>query len=507
MTLPHRECVLAVDCGTTSSKIILIDLGGRILHSASKQRRTYFPQPGRAEQSLDELWRTVCEGSRALAPTLRKLKLIGLSFSGTIGDAIAVDRRLKPIAQRFMLYSDIRSLDQCRQLERMGAKRLYRITGNPLSPASCLPKWLWLKEHSSNAYKRTSKFIQPKDFLVLKATGRVCTDYVSASATMALDIERKEWSDNVLNQVEVDDDKMPDLVESEAIVGELIPTAARQMGLPAGLPVIAGAGDTGAMMLGAGAIKSRDAILYLGGGAEVDLAIDKPIFDHAMRIPSRLHPIPGMFFTSITALSSGLATNWFTNLSARDRRGKTAFAKLAAKSCAGANGVFFLPYLLGEQGAIWDPMAKGAFLGLRASTTYNDLCRSVLESTAYSLSHILEVYRENGVNPRSFTVCGGGANNSLSRRIITDTLGVSIRLHANPSEVSAFGAGICAAVGVREFKSFQEAVKAMIPISSTSQPNLANHKVYARIARLAKSAYPALKGIMHQLNGFEYTSS
>ena len=502
--MPHRECVLAVDCGTTSSKIVLIDLRGRILHSASKQRRTYFPQPGRAEQSLDELWRSICEGCRVLAPTLRKLKLIGLSFSGTIGDAIAVDRRLKPIARRFMLYSDIRSLDQCRQLEGMGAKRLYRITGNPLSPASCLPKWLWIKEHSRNAYKRTSKLIQPKDFLVLKTTRRVCTDYVSASATMALDIERKEWSDNVLNEVGVDDDKMPDLVESDAIVGELIPAAARQMGLPVGLPVIAGAGDTGAMVLGAGAVKNGDAILYLGGGAEVDLATDKPIFDHAMRIPSRLHPIPGLFFTSITALSSGLATNWFTKLSTRDRRGETtSIAKLAAKSCAGANGVFFLPYLLGEQGAIWDPMAKGAFLGLRATTTYNDLCRSVLESTAYSLSHILEVYRENGVNPRSFTMCGGGANSSLSRKIITDTLGVSIRLHANPSEVSAFGAGICAAVGVREFKSFQEAVKAMTPISYALQPNLANHKVYARMARLAKSAYPVLKGIMHQLKGFE----
>ena len=506
MALPHRECVLAADCGTTSSKVVLIDLSGRILHSASKQRRTYFPQPGYAEQSLDELWRSVCEGCRVLAPTLRKLKVIGLSFSGTIGDAIALDRRLKPVSQRFMLYSDTRSLDQCRKLERMDPRRFYGLTGNPLSPASCLPKWLWLKEHSRSSYKRTSKLIQPKDFLVLRATGKVCTDYVSASATMALDIERKKWSENILTQVGIDEDKMPDLVESDGMVGELMPTAARQMGLPIGLPVIAGAGDTGAMVLGAGAVKSGDTILYLGGGAEVDLATDKPMFDHAMRIPSRLHPIPGMFFTSITALSSGLATNWFTKLSARDEIGTRSFTKLAAKSSAGANGVFFLPYLLGEQGAIWDPMAKGAFIGLRATTKYNDLCRSVLESTAYSLSHILEIYRENGVSPRSFTMCGGGANNSLSRKIITDTLGVSIRLHANPSEVSALGAGICAAVGVREFKSFREAVKAMTPIAYTLRPNLANHKTYARMAHLAKSAYPVLKGIMRQLNDFEQAS-
>jgi len=504
MTLPQRECVLAVDCGTTSSKIVLIDLRGRILHSASRQRRTYFPQEGYAEQSLDELWRSVCEGSRVLIPTLRKLKLLGLSFSGTIGDAIAVDKNLKPVTQRFMLYSDTRSLAQCRELERMGGKPFYKVTGNPVSPASCLPKWMWLKERSRSEYKRTSKLIQPKDFLVLRATGKVCTDYVSASATMAFDIETKKWSKNILAQVGIDDDKMPDLIESDAMVGELVPAAARHMGLPVGLPVIAGAGDTGAMMLGAGAIKSGDAILYLGGGAEVDLTTDKPMIDHEMRIPSRLHPISGMFFTSITALSAGLAAKWFTHLTARGEN--TSFTRFAAQSCAGANGVFFLPYLLGEQGTIWDPKAKSAFIGLKASTTYNDLCRSVLESTAYSLSHILEVYGENGVNPRTFTICGGGANNNLLLRIIADTLGASIRLHANPSQVSALGAGICAAVGLREFKSLKEAAKAMIPVSHVIQPNSAKHKVYARMAHLAKSAYPALKDIMHQLNGFEHVS-
>ena len=477
-----------MDCGSTSSKLVLIDLRGRTLHSASVQRRTYFPQPEFAEQRLDELWRSVCESCRTLAPALRKLKILGISFSGTIGDAIAIDRKLKPISQRFMLYSDTRSIHQCRKLERIGARKLYRVTGNPLSPASCLPKWLWLKERSRSVYKRTSKLIQPKDFLVLKATGRVCTDYVSASATMALDVDKKKWSVSILSRVGIDDEKMPDLVESDAIVGELIPTAARQMRLPTGIPVIAGAGDTGAMVLGAGAIKSGDAIIYLGGGAEVDLTTEKPMFDHEMRIPTRHHPISGMFFTSITALSSGLARNWFTSLSSLvEKGGASSLTKLARKSPAGANGVFFLPYLLGEQGAIWDPMATGAFIGLKASTTYHDLCRSVLESTAYSLAHILRVYRENGVNPKAFTICGGGANDSLSREIITDTLGVSTRLHSNPSEVAALGAGICAAVGLREFKSFQKAAMVMTQYSESLQPNLVNHNVYAKMARLVGS--------------------
>ncbi|HUO42822.1 MAG TPA: FGGY family carbohydrate kinase [Methylomirabilota bacterium] len=502
--MPHRECLLAADCGTTSSKIVLIDLSGRILRSTSTHRRTYFSQPGYVEQSLDELWSSVREGCRTLVPILKKLKIIGISFSGTIGDAIAIDKNLKPLSRKFILYSDTRSVNHCIKLEQMGARQFYRETGNPLSPASCLPKWLWLKEHSSSVYKRTSKLIQPKDFLVLTATGKVCTDYGSASATMALNIERKEWSEKVLSHVGIDYDKMPDLVESDAIVGELIPDAAKQMGLPVGIPVVAGTGDTGSMVLGAGAVKNRTAILYLGGGAEVDLVTDKPMFDHAMRIPSRLHPNRGMFFTSITALSSGLATDWFSKLFARDRNDTSSLTEAATKSCAGANGVFFLPYLLGEQGAIWDPMANGAFIGLRPSTSYSDLCRSILESTAYSLSHILDVYQENGVKPKSFVMCGGGAKNSFVREIVTDTLGVPIVLHANPSEVSALGAGICAAVGIREFKTFQGAAKAMIRVTYTLHPNLANHEVYARMAGLAKSAYPALKGVMHQLHGRQH---
>lgn len=500
-----REYILAVDCGTTSSKTVLIDLHGRILDATSRQRRTYFPQQGYVEQRLDELWRSVCEGCRALAPTRRKLKILGLSFSGTIGDAIALDRKLNPVTQRFMLYSDTRSLDQCRRLERMGGKRIYRATGNPISPASCLPKWMWIKEQSRGEYERTSRLIQPKDFLLLRATGKLCTDYVTASATMAFNIEARKWSESILSQAGIDRDKMPDPVESDTIVGELAPAAARQMGLPVGLPVVAGAGDTGAMMLGAGAVKSGNSILYLGGGAEVDLTTGKPIVDRYMRIPSRLHPITGRFFTSITALSAGTATEWFTHLTGQDERdANTSLTRSAAKSCAGANGVFFLPYLLGEQGTIWDPMAKGAFIGLNAATRYNDLCRAVLESIAYSLSQMLKVYRENGVNPRGFTICGGGANNSLLREIIATTLGTSVRLHANPSQVSALGAAICAAVGVGKFKSLEEAAKAMTRISHTVLPNAANHELYARMACLTESAYPALKGIMHQLDGFEH---
>jgi xylulokinase len=434
---------------------------------------------------------------------------LGLSFAGTIGDAISIDKKLRPVSKRFMLYSDVRSISQSRKIaERIGSQRIYEVSGNPPSPASCVPKWLWLKDNRNRAFRSTWKFIQPNDFLVLKSTGRVCTDYVSASATMAFDIRKREWSEEILSAAGIDVERMPKPVESTALVGELTRSAARQMGLRSGLPVFTGAGDTGAMLLGAGAVEDGDAVLYLGGGAEVDLVTDKRLLDPEMRVPLRSHIVPGKYFTSVTALASGLARNWLAGLFGRTGKSATdSFTNVARNSGIGANGLLFLPYLLGEQAAIWDSEAKGVFVGLKASSTYRDLSRAVLESTAYSLSQILSVYKEVGFKPENFVVCGGGGRNSLLRQIVTDTLGVPTRLHGSPSEVAAIGAAICVAVGLHHYRSLHDASKAMVRYSERLLPNFDNHVKYIKMLRLSEATYSALIDIMHALSEFEQNSS
>jgi xylulokinase len=418
---------------------------------------------------------------------------------------IAIDRKLKPVSRKFILYSDGRSISQCRALtKRIAPRKIYEISGNPPSPTSCLPKWLWLKDNRGGTFRRTWKFIQPNDFLVLKSSGHLSTDYVSASATMAFDIKHRDWSERIFNDAGLDVDQMPEPVESTAIVGELTRSAAKQMRLPAGLPVIAGAGDTGAMMLGAGAINDGDTVLYLGGGAEVDLATDRLLLDRKMRAPVRCHIVRGGYFTSVTALASGVARNWLSSILGQiGQDAVDSFTELAGNSEVGANGLFFLPYLLGEQGAIWDPEAKGSFIGLKASTTFRDLCRAVLESTAYSLCQISSVYKEIGFHPRKFSICGGGGRNQLLNEIVTDALGVQTTLHRDPGEVAAIGVAICAAVGLRRYKSLQAAAKGMVHYREHLIPNLDNHAKYAQMLRLCENAYSLLKETMHALSEFE----
>jgi xylulokinase len=365
-----------------------------------------------------------------------------------------------------------------------------------------------LKDNHKSAFRNTWKFIQPNDFLILKSTGRICTNYVSASATMAFDIRKRQWSDEIFNVAGIDIERMPKPVESTAMVGELSRLAARQMGLRYGLPVFTGAGDTGAMLLGGGAITDGDAVLYLGGGAEVDLVADKQLLDPKMRVPLRCHIVPGKYFTSVTAQASGLARNWLARLFGRTGKSATfSFTKMARNSGIGANGLLFLPYLLGEQGAIWDPEAKGAFVGLKASTTYRDFSRAVLESTAYSLFQILSVYKEMGFKPENFVVCGGGGRNGLLHEIVTDTIGAPTWLHRNPSEVAAIGVAICTAVGLSHYKSLHDATEAMVRYSKRLHPNFRNHVKYVKMLRLSGAAYSALMDIMHALSEFEQNNS
>jgi xylulokinase len=321
---------------------------------------------------------------------------------------------------------------------------------------------------------------------------------------MAFDIRKRNWSGRMLDAAGIDIELMPELSESAAIIGELTRSAAGKMGLFPGLPVITGAGDTGAMMLGAGAIDDGDAVLYLGGGAEVDLVTGRELLNTKMPIPVRCHVLPGRYFTSVTALASGVARNWLSDIfNYSPHNASLSFSRAARRAGVGAHGFLFLPYLLGEQGSIWDPYARGAFIGLTGSTTSSDFCRAVLESTAYSLHQILTLYKKTGLRPRRFVICGGGARNRLLSEIVTDALGVQTRLHDNAEEVAAIGTAICAAASLRRYKSLHAAANQMVHCHKRLTPKSANYEKYIRMLRLSEQAYLALRNIFHELSKFQ----
>jgi len=493
--------------GTTGCKAALVDEKGRILAKSSRGYPVISTEPGYAEQDPKEWWNAARETSReVLAQSkIKREKISGIGFCGTMGGALPIDSEGHLCRNLMILYSDNRAVDQAERLKRrIGSSSLYQISGNPVSPIPSLAKWLWIKENDPGAFEKTKKFLCPKDYLVFKATETVQTDYVDASATMAFDLRRRTWSHEILEEAEVPLDMLPEPKAATEIAGELTAKAAADLDLRSGTPVIVGSGDTGALLVGVGAVRDKMAAVYLGAAAEIDVTTDRALFDEDCRVPVRCHAIPNMCFNSGTALTSGMALKWFVDqFSTPAKTGAelsySALDDMAQKVPTGSRGLIFLPYLLGERTPIWDPRARGAFIGLSLATRWIDLYRSILEGAAFSLRHISEILIEMGVTPVEARFCGGGAKSRLWRNIVRDVLGIRCSMTSNQSEVSALGVAACIGLATGLFKTMEEGVSKMVKIESSSDPDQAVHEEYEKLFKLYRRCYPSLKNVMHDL--------
>ncbi|MHA1721930.1 MAG: xylulokinase [Candidatus Baldrarchaeia archaeon] len=509
MTAP---CVLSIDVGTTGCKTVLADINGCIIAKAFKEYVTYTPKPGYSEQYPKDWWRAVVETVKLVILRSKidpKKDIVGLGFSGTLGGILPIDKHGNLLMERVIHYSDMRAIEQCEFLrKKLGEEFLYNTTGNPLLPIPSLVKWLWIKDNKPEVFEKTYKFLHPKDYMVFKTTGEITTDYVDASSTMAFDLVKRCWSEEILETVEIPVDKLPMPRYSMEIAGELKDDIAKELGLRAGLPVIVGSGDTGALLVGAGVIKDRYAVCYLGSAAEIDLASNKPFFDPKMRVPIRCHSIPNMWFGSATSLTAGIALKWFRNefcefeMMFEKKFGVDAYKLLdeqAENVPIGARGLIFLPYLLGERSPISDPKARGAFIGISLSNKREDFFRAMLEGISFTLRHNLETYREMGIEPIDLRMCGGGAKSSLWRRIIANVLGMECKLLENPGETTAMGIAICILSGVKVYDSFEKAVENFVKVKGVEKPAPGGSEKYDKLFKIYLKCYPALKEIMHAL--------
>ncbi|MHA1582980.1 MAG: xylulokinase [Candidatus Baldrarchaeia archaeon] len=506
------EYVLSIDIGTTGCKTVLADVNGNIVAKTFKEYITYTPKPGYSEQDPNDWWKAVVETVKSVISQSKvdpKEAIIGLGFSGTLGGVLPIDKNGNLLMERVIHYSDMRAIVQCEFLRKvLGEKFLYNTTGNPLLPIPSLVKWLWIKDNKPEVFEKTYKFLHPKDYMVFKTTGEIFTDYVVASSTMAFDLVKRCWSEEILETVKIPVDKLPMPQYSMEIAGELKSDIAKELGLRAGLPVIVGSGDTGALLVGAGAIKDRYAVCYLGSAAEIDLASNKPFFDPKMRVPIRCHAIPNMWFGSATSLTAGIALKWFRNefceleMMFEKKFGVDAYKlldKQAENVPIGSRGLIFLPYLLGERSPISDPKARGAFIGISLSNKREDFFRAMLEGISFTLRHNLETYREINMAPIDLRMCGGGAKSNLWRKIIVNVLGMECKLLENPGETTAIGIATCILTGVKIYDNIEKAVKNFVKIKGVEKPVFEEYEKYDKLFKIYLKCYPALREIMHAL--------
>jgi xylulokinase len=466
--------ILAHDLGTTGDKATLFSSEGNLISSAFTEYETFYPEIGWAEQNPDDYWKALCSSTKALIEKTKKSPgdIAVVTFSGQMMAALPVDDEGRSL-RNSIIWADMRSTRQAREIaQRVEADRVYELTGHRLSASYSAAKIKWIRENEPEIYKKTYKFIHAKDYLVAKLTGRICSDYSDASGMNLLDITSLKWSAELLEAAGIDRNKLPDVFESTQVVGKVGREAASQSGLRQGTPVVLGGGDGACATCGAGVVSEGDAYIYLGTSTWMGLASEKPLVDPQKRTFT--------FWTKVDVYE--------------------LLSQKAQKVRSGADGLLFLPYLMGERSPLWNPKARACFIGLSMLHSKAHMTRSVLEGVAYNMKIIELAFEEQGVKPEKIRMIGGGAKSQFWMRIFADVMEKPfIRLNFI-EEATSVGAAIAGGVGAGFFSSINDA-GGFVKIEKEVQPDRRNFLVYRRYYDIFKKSYEQLIGIFDIMDG------
>lgn len=486
--------IIAHDLGTTGNKASLHHDDGRLVASVTVPYPAHFAAGGVAEQSPADWWNAVVAATRDLIARTgtAATDIAGLVVSGQMMGAVLLDADGEPVRPA-IIWADTRAGAQQRELEAaIGAERAYGILGHRLNPTYSVEKIMWVRDNEPDTWTRVRRVCVAKDFIVLRLTGRLATDRSDASGTNAYDQARGTWSDEVLQAARLDPALFPEILESTQIAGTLTDAAAAALGLHTGVRVVMGGGDGPLAAVGSGVVAPEDgAYVCLGTSSWISFAADAPLHDPAMRTFTFDNVVPGSFVPTATMQAGGASVQWIAEaLSPDPAHPETSRITAEASADVDTDDLYFLPYLLGERSPMWDPDARGAFIGLARHHGRAHLVRAVLEGTAFNLLSCIQAFRESGAVIDRIDAVGGGAQSDVYLSVLADVWGVPVRRRTIVEEANSLGAAVTAAVGLG-LTDFS-AARALSEVTAEFTPDAGRHAVYAQRHARFVDAYTAL---------------
>ena len=497
--------VIAHDLGTTGNKATLYDREGALVGAAFHGYETEYAQTGWAEQNPNDWWEAVCRSTRHLLGEtgVRHDDIACITFSGQMMGAVPLGRDGRPL-RNAIIWADQRALEQERWIgERLSFEDVYQITGHRLSASYSLAKILWLRDKQPDIYGDTYKFVHAKDSIVARLTGAFATDPSDASSMNLYDLESGEWSGAILDAVDLPEAKLPEIRLSTDVVGEVQASVADAVGVAAGTPVVIGGGDGACAAAGAGVIEAGSAYNYVGSSSWIALSTPQPIYDPEYRTFTFGHVIPDMFMPTGTMQAAGASYQWTRDQlslfekETAERLGISPYELInleIAQVTPGAEGLFFLPYLLGERSPRWNPHARGAFIGLTIRHSRAHMYRAVLEGVTMNLRVILDAFRAQGTEIDAMRLIGGGAAGRVWNQIMADIYGMPVQRLAILEEATSMGAALVGGVGVGLYAGF-DMIQQMNKIAATVLPDPAAQATYERMLPIFERLYAALEPV------------
>jgi xylulokinase len=485
---------LGLDIGTSGSRALLVDSKGAVRHAfTAPHDEMTMARPLWAEQNPVD-WRKAASAAIRGVLSLAGVdgsSVRGVGLSGQMHGLVILDSSHEVIRPA-LIWCDQRSQEQVDFINaKVGKQKVLDYTANPVLTGFTLPKLLWVRDNEPQNFARIRKMLLPKDYVRLYLTGQFATEVSDASGTSLFDVVNRRWSTDMTSALGLDASILPTVYESSEVTGTISSHAAELTGLREGTPVVGGGGDQAASAIGNGIVAPGYVSCTVGTSGVVFAYLDKPAYDPAGRVHTFCHAIPGVWHVMGVTQGAGLSLQWFRNRLAPGVSYDDLTAE-AAKSPAGSQGLFWLPYLMGERTPHLDALARGAWVGLTAKHERADLIRSILEGVSYSQRDCLEIIGGMGAPVSLARLSGGGAASPFWHQLFADIFGKRV-VTLETKEGSAYGAALLALVGTGEYASARELCDQALKESAAREPDATTAAFYNRAYEIYRSLYPALK--------------
>ncbi|PQV64313.1 xylulokinase [Abditibacterium utsteinense] len=499
--------LLGIDIGTSGTKVIAIDEGGKLVASAGAEYELSTPRPLWAEQNALDWWDATCKCCREIVAEIGADDIAGIGLSGQMHGLVMLDKNHQ-VLRPAILWCDQRTQKQCDWMtEVVGKDLLVSETANPVLTGFTAPKILWVRDNEPEIYERAVMYLLPKDYVRFRLTGEFATEVSDASGTSLLNVPERKWSEKVCEKIGVDLNHLPRVYESFEISGRISSLGAAATGLKAGTPVVGGGGDQAAGAVGNGIVQSGIISVAMGTSGVVFAFSDTPVIDPQLRVHTFCHAVPNKWHVMGVMLSAGGSLRWYRDTLCRPEVRVAQLmqtdpyeliAREAATAAPGSDGLFFLPYLTGERTPHPDPLARGAFIGLNLLHTKAHMARSVMEGVSYGLRDSLEIFKSMDISIGNVRANGGGAKSEVWRQITADIFGFPLSTIAI-DEGPALGVALLAGVGAGIYSGVEEACSAVVKVTRGASVVEENARIYEKNYQVYRALYPALKESFAQI--------
>lgn len=454
---------IGVDSGTQGTKAVVVDgETGTVLGKAAQSYDLIegLP-PGHMEQHPEEWARAMFTVIREVidASSVDRSRLRAIGVSGQQHGFVPLDDRGRVIRPA-KLWNDTSTVEECRIITEAlgGVDGGIKVTGNQILPGYTAPKILWLKRNEPKNYGRLATVLLPHDYLNFILTGNLSMEYGDASGLMLMDVEKREWSKEAIDAIDPYlISKLPGLLPSDVVVGNLSEKAAHSLGLSTDVVVSAGGGDNMMGAIGTGNTSPGKVTVSLGTSGTVYAYSDRPVIDPRGEIAAFCDSTNG-WLPLVCTMNVTVASEQVRSLFKQSHEG---LEKSIIAAGVGSGGVVFLPYLTGERTPSM-PDSSGVYYGLTPNNfTAENLTRAVVEGATLGLNYGLDRMRELGINPTEIRLTGGGSNNGAWRQICADVFNAEVVTLAE-SEGAAYGAALQALWAYKRGEGEAESITAIV---------------------------------------------